>query len=183
MSDEPKIETISSTLVYESPWLKVRHDEVQFADGSFGVYNIVERGDFVAVIALDDDGSIYLVEQFRYGSQSRMIELPMGGVDAKFGPEPIDSARGELLEETGMLAAEMIAVGRMETNASYMRQTLHIFLATGLEKREQALEPGELGLTVHRLPISEVEQLIRDGRLTNEHTMAAFCLARLKGMI
>jgi ADP-ribose pyrophosphatase len=184
MSDsKPEIQTLSSAVTYESRWIRVCHDEVRFADGSIGSFNTVERGNFVAIIPIDEDGNIYLVEQYRYGAKKRTIELPMGGVDRKYGADPVDSARGELLEETGLDAQEMVHVGRIDVNAAYMRQHFDVYLATKLRPGAQALEAGEIGLEVRRMPVAQMEELIRQGILTNEHTLSALYLAHLKGLI
>jgi hypothetical protein len=71
------IKTLSSKVVYENPWLSVREDEVEFADGTRGTHALVERADFALVIPADNDG-FHLVEQYRYATKQRSWEFPSG---------------------------------------------------------------------------------------------------------
>ena len=71
------IETVSSKVVYENPWLSVREDEVEYANGTRGIHSVVDRPDFALVVPAERDG-FHLVEQYRYTIQSRSWEFPSG---------------------------------------------------------------------------------------------------------
>ena len=105
------IETTSTRLVYENRWMRVREDTIRRRDGSKGIYGVVEKPDFVVIIPVEDDGRLYLVEQFRYPVKGRYWEFPQGSWEQIEGADPLEMARGELREETGLDAAEMTDVG------------------------------------------------------------------------
>ena len=103
MDSEPEITTLSSRIAYENRWLRVREDIIRRADGSDGLYGVVERSEFVVVVALQD-GALTLVEQFRYPVRRRLWELPMGMWEERPSTAPEALAAAELREETGLIA-------------------------------------------------------------------------------
>ena len=68
------IKPLSSRLVYENPWMRLREDKVRFASGHEGIYSIVEKADFSTIIPIHDDGKVQLVEQYRYPAAGRYWE-------------------------------------------------------------------------------------------------------------
>jgi ADP-ribose pyrophosphatase len=90
--------------------MRVREDTIRRRDGSNGIYGVVEKHDFVVIIPVENDGRLYLVEQFRYPVQGRYWEFPQGSWEQIEGADPLEMARGELREETGLDAAEMTYV-------------------------------------------------------------------------
>ena len=96
------IETTSTRLVYENRWMRVREDTIRRPDGSSGIYGVVEKPDFVVIVPVDDDGRLHLVEQYRYPVKGRYWELPQGSWEQAPGAEPLEMARAELREETGL---------------------------------------------------------------------------------
>jgi len=108
----PDIKTLSSRIVYKNRWMRVREDAIERQDGSPGIYGVVEKTDF-AVIVPFDNGLIHLVEQYRYPVQGRYWELPQGSWEDAPGTDPLELARAELREETGLTAATMMHVGHL----------------------------------------------------------------------
>ncbi len=104
------ITTLASREVYRNQWMRVREDEILRSNGERGIYGVVEKHD-AAIILPIDQGRVWLVEQFRYTIQERVLELPQGGWEMEV-ENPEELARGELKEETGLEAAEMIQPGR-----------------------------------------------------------------------
>ena len=76
--DGPDIEATASRIVYENRWMRVREDAIRRRDGSAGIYGVVEKADFVVVVPVEADGSIHLVQQFRYPVGARFWEFPQG---------------------------------------------------------------------------------------------------------
>lgn len=70
------IETLGTRIVYENRWMRVREDAIRRRDGSEGIYGVVEKPDFVAIVPLEDDGRIHLVQQYRYPVGARYWEFP-----------------------------------------------------------------------------------------------------------
>src|SRR5688572_32461534 len=108
-SPTPEIETLSTQVVYRNRWIAVREDRIRRADGSEGLYGVIEKKDF-AVVAAVQDSCIWMVEQYRYPVGARHWELPQGTWDAD-AHDPLALARAELREETGVEASAMQHVG------------------------------------------------------------------------
>ena len=178
-----KIETTSTQLVYQNRWMRVREDTIRRRDGSNGIYSVVEKPDFVVIIPVEDDGRLYLVEQFRYLVKGRYWEFPQGSWEQIEGADPLEMARGELREETGLDAAEMTHVGHLFEACGYSNQGFHIFLATGLRHGDADREREEQDLVTQHFALSEVERMICDGQIKDATTVAALGLLRPKGLL
>jgi ADP-ribose pyrophosphatase len=172
------IKTLSSREVYRNPWLRLREDRIQRSNGAEGIYGVVDKEDCAIVIPLDGD-HIYLVEQFRYTVQQRCLELPQGGWETK-DVNPEELARGELKEETGLVAETMRFLGSSYVAYGYANQKMHIFVATGLTQHDKEPDPEEHDLQLHRVPVTEFEAMLRDGRISDVCTLGAWGLYRLK---
>ena len=176
------IETLSTRVAYENPWTRVREDIIRRADGTQGLYGVVERSDFVVVVPVQD-GRVTLVEQYRYPVGQRMWEFVMGMWETRPGTNPAAIAAGELREETGLIAGRMTYAGEMFQGAGYCNQRGHVFLATELTRGETAREATEQDLVCREFPLAEVEAMLRDGVIRDAMSMAAFGMLRLKGLI
>jgi ADP-ribose pyrophosphatase len=185
MSDTatPEIATLGTRLIYENRWMKLREDAVRRLDGSTGIYGVVEKPDFVMIVPVEEDGSLHLVEQYRYPVGGRFWEFPQGSWESSPDADPLDVARGELREETGLDAAEMIYAGHLFQAYGYSNQGFHLFLARGLRKGDVALEPEELGLISRMVTPAEFRQMICEGLVKDSCTLAAINLLQLKGLL
>ncbi len=94
------IKTLSSRVVYQNRWMTVREDAIERADGSPGIYSVVEKPQAALIIPIEDD-HLYLIEQFRYPVGKRYLEFPAGAWELNPKADPLELARGELMEETG----------------------------------------------------------------------------------
>ncbi len=172
------IKTLSTREVYRNPWLRLREDRILRSNGAEGIYGVVEKDDCAIILPIEGD-HIYLVEQFRYTVQQRFLELPQGGweradVDAE------ELARGELKEETGLIAKHMQFLGTSWVAYGYAKQKMHAFLATGLTHAGKDPDPEEHDLQLHRVPIAKFEAMLRDGTIADACTLTAWALYRLK---
>ena len=177
------VTTTASRVVYENRWMRVREDGIRRRDGSAGIYGVIEKTDFVVVAALDEAGRLTLVEQFRYPIRARVWELPQGMWEAAPGSDPLDLARAELREETGLVAAEMAYAGHLLLAPGLATQGYHVYRATGLTQGPPALEVSEQDLVSRAFPLAEVEEMLRDGTIKDATTHAAFGLLRLRGLL
>ena len=177
-----EIVPLTSRIAYQNRWLRLREDTIRRADGSEGLYGVVERPDFVVVAALSD-GCLTLVEQYRYPVRRRLWELPMGTLEDKPDTPPEQVAAVELREETGLTALRIERVGAFLQGPGYCNQLGHVFLATGLQQGPADREASELGMVAKAVPVLEVEAMIRDGRLMDAMTIAAFGLLRIHGAV
>lgn len=179
----PEIETLSSRLVYENRWMKLREDRIRRQDGSEGIYGVVDKPDFVAIAALDEDGCLHLVEQYRYPVGGRFWELPQGSWETAPQAAPEDVARGELREETGLDAGELIHVGHLFECYGYSNQGCHIFLARRLTETASQLDHEEQGLISRRFPVGDVLEMIDGGAIRDAITVAAIGMLMLKDLL
>ena len=171
------ITTLSSREVYRNPWMRLREDQIRRSNGQKGIYGVVEKDDAAIVIPLDR-GRIWLVEQFRYTIEERAVELPQGGWEMEV-ENPEELARGELKEEMGLHAAQMTYLGWNWIAYGFTRQKHHVFLATGLTETEKDPDPEEHDLVVRCVPVEEFEEMMLDGVIRDNCTLAAWAMYML----
>ena len=179
---KPALETIGSRVVYENRWMRVREDRIRRGDGSEGLYGVVEKPDFVVVAAVQD-GLLHLVEQYRYPIGQRQWELPQGTWETATDARPEDVARGELREETGLLAERIVEAGLLFPFYGTATQGYRIFLATGLTPGDRRPDPEEQDLVTRAFPLAEVDRMILDGTIRDGTTVASLGMLRLRRLI
>jgi ADP-ribose pyrophosphatase len=166
---------VSGELVYDGALLKVRRDVVRLPDGSQGVREYIRHPGAVAVVALFDDGSVLLERQFRYPHGRDFIEIPAGKLEP--GEPHLDSAKRELLEETGYLAQEWTRLGIIHTAIAYTDEGITLFVAKKLTRTERKLDQGEF-LEILTTPFEEALQMIRNGEITDAKSVAGLLWVR-----
>lgn len=146
-------------------------------DGTIGSYYVVTGRDSVAVIALDADLNVFLVELFRYTTGKLSVEVPMGALD---GDPPLSAAKRELREETGIVASEWKQLGLLHPDNGIRNGTTHIFMATQLvqtDDNEQAVE----GITRQiKVPLMDAVRMIRSGEITDAESIGPLVMAALE---
>jgi ADP-ribose pyrophosphatase len=173
------IRTISSRAVYSNRWMTVREHQIERADGSAGIYGVVEKPDFVLIVPVEND-ELYLVEQYRLPVAARFLEFPQGSWEMDPTADPLQVARGELREETGLWAGKMGYLGHLFVAYGMSNQGFHIFQATELTQGERKLENEEQDLVVRRLATREFERMIRAGQIKDAASIAAWALLGIK---
>ena len=176
------IRTVSSREVYRNRWTSVREDVIERSNGQRGIYGVVDKDPACIVIALERDAEgvewIWLVRQFRYTVKGTFFEMPQGGWENP-NVDVEAMAHGELREETGLRAERMTLLAKLWIAYGAMRQLHHVFLAEGLSAGEAAREPEEHDMTVHRVRVSEFEDMLLDGRVMDNCTAAAWGVYRV----
>lgn len=180
--DGPDIVPTSSRVVYGNRWMRVREDAIRRRDGSAGIYGVVEKDDFVVVVPVHDDGSITLVQQYRYPVGGRFWEFCQG-MWGPPGTDPALAAAHELAEETGLVAESLTEAGHLFCAYGTMRQGFRVFLATGLTSGAARPEQEEQDLISRRVPRADVERMLREGEIQDAVTLAAWGLLALKGLV
>lgn len=161
----------SRRVAYENAWITVWHDEVTRPDGEPGIYGVVHfRSIAVGIVAVDGDDSVVLVGQHRYTLDGYSWEIPEGGVP--FDEDPLDGARRELREETGIDAADWREVGRFHLSNSISDEAAVAYVATGLTAGTPSPD-GTEALVVRRVPFDEALAMTLDGRITDALSVLA----------
>jgi ADP-ribose pyrophosphatase len=151
----------------------VHHDRVRLPDGSEAGREYIRHPGAVAIVPLFDDGKVLLERQFRYPHRREFIEIPAGKVDP--GEPHLETAKRELLEETGYTAGEWTRVGVIHTAIAYTDEAIEIFVARKLSLKTQKLDQGEF-LEVFSVPFAEAVAMIRDGGITDAKTVSALLM-------
>ena len=160
---------LSGEEVYAGKFITVQRDLVRLPDGSATAREYVRHPGAVAIVALFDDDRVLLERQHRYPHRRDFIELPAGKLEPE---EPhFETAKRELLEETGYVAREWTRLALIHPTIAYSDEGIELWLARGLEKREANLDAGEF-LEVLELPFEEAIGMIHDGRITDGKTVA-----------
>jgi ADP-ribose pyrophosphatase len=163
--------TVSSTVAYENAWIRVNHCEVIRPDGQPGVYGVVHFANrAAAVVPLTAEGRTWLVGQFRYTTGEYSWEVPEGGVP--HDEDLIEGARRELVEETGIQAANVVQVARCHLSNSVTDEEAFVFVATGLTFGEATPE-GTEELQVREVSFDEALAMADAGQITDGFSLIA----------
>jgi ADP-ribose pyrophosphatase len=160
---------VAGERVFDGALLKVHRDVVRLPDGSRGTREFIRHPGAVAIVALFADGRVLLERQFRYPHRRVFIEIPAGKLEA--GEPHLDTAKRELLEETGYTAAEWFHVGVVHTAIAYTDEAIQLYLAKSLKEGTKNLDQGEF-LEPFSVPFDEAIRMIRDGRITDAKSVA-----------
>lgn len=165
---------LSSELVFESEWFRVRRDEVLRPDRTRGRYYHVVVPGSVTVLAMDEHRRVLVTRQWIYLHESAQWRLPGGRIDGT-DSDPLAAARRELFEETGVTAGSWRPIGVLNCADAVTNHRDHVFHATDLRLGHRPqLESGESDLSAHWLPFDQVLAMVADGQLP--HAGSAFAV-------
>ncbi len=182
-SDSPRPWTaLASALLVDRWWMRLRVDRVQLPGGPvLDEYHVAEYPDWACVLALTDAGDAVLVEQYRYGIDRVILELPAGAIDP--GEEPLAAAQRELLEETGHQAREWRRLGRLAVEPGRHTNYGHLYVAVGCHKvAEPDLDPAE-DLRLRLTPAASLPSRVEAGDIAHGIHAAAVFWAQAKGWL
>ena len=168
---------LSKAVKYDNNWIQVTEHQVLNPAGNPGIYGVVHfKNIAIGIVALDETQHIYLVGQYRFPLNEYSWEVPEGG--APVGTLPLDSAKRELLEETGLVAEQWTMIQRMHLSNSVSDEDCYIFLARGLTQHEAEPEETEQ-LHVKKLPFEQVYEMVNSGAITDAISVAAVLKIKL----
>ncbi len=160
-----------SDLHYENPWISVTEHQVINPSGNPGIYGEVHfKNIAIGILPIDDQGNIYLVNQFRFTLNQESLEIPEGG-----GPldiNPLISAKRELQEETGLVAQKWTRFLELHLSNSVTNEKAIVYLAKGLIQGERALEETE-DINVTKVSLEEAYRLVNEHVITDAISVAA----------
>jgi ADP-ribose pyrophosphatase len=162
-----RFEVVSTEDIHVGAILALRLDEVAMPGGGTARREVVETLGAVAIAALDEQGRVVLIRQYRHPLATRMWELPAGLID-RAGEDPLETAKRELAEEVGLAAADWSVLVDQAVSPGFTDHAIRIYLATGLSTADRpAPEDEEADLVVRRVPLSEAVQLVLAGEIIN----------------
>ncbi len=183
MEENPWI-TKSSEMVYESPWIKVVKHDVLNPAGKPATYSVVNfKGLAIGVLALDNKLNTWLVGQWRYPINEYSWEIPEGG--GALDVEPVESAKRELKEETGIVAKNYKEIMRLHLSNSATDELAIVFIATGLSFEDSEPEESEV-LQLKKIHLNEAFEWVMQGKITDGITVAAILKTKIlleKGLL
>ena len=175
--DDPLEEhVVERRLIHRGRYLEFRVDTIERADGSRGTRDVVGHPGAIAVLALDDDGRLLLVRQWRIPAERAMLEIPAGTLDVHDGvtEDPDVAARRELEEETGSRAGSWRKLAEFWTAPGFASELMHLYLATGLTSAtgDDRLTPDEdERLELSRVTVDEALALVDRGEISDAKTI------------
>lgn len=174
--DDEKInpwKTLNANLIYENPWISLTENKVFNPSGNPGIYGKIHfKNIAVGVVPLDEDMNTWLVGQYRYTLNEYSWEMPEGG--CPIGEESIlDSAKRELLEETGLIAEDWTVLLKLHTSNSVTDEVGYAFVAKKITQKKAQPDETE-DLKIRKLQFSDALQMVLDGEITDAFTSMAF---------
>ena len=167
----------SEKVVYDNPWINLTEFQVINPSGNPGIYGKAHfKNIAVGVIPLDDEMNIYLVGQYRFVIDQYSWEIPEGG--GPIGIEALDSAKRELIEETGLKAAGWTELLRMHLSNSVSDELSIIYLARNLAQFEAQPEDTEQ-LVIKKVPFDKAYRMVSDGEITDSMSVAGILKVKL----
>ena len=168
-------QTLDDRLMYEGDYLKLHRATVQLPNGATSYREYLKHPGAVMIIPLFENGDVLLERQYRYPMRKVFIEFPAGKKDA--GEAPLETAKRELLEETGYRAERYTHVTDIHNALAYCDEVIHFHLAEGLiQAGEQQLDDNEF-VQVLRVPLSQLMTWIKNGWVSDVKTqLGAFWL-------
>ena len=167
---------LSSEKIFDGRILHIRRDTVELPDGAQSTREVVDHPGGVCVLALDAEGRVLLVRQFRYPYEKVLTEIPAGKLE--YGEDPEKAALRELREETGAVPGKFRSLGELYPSPGYCGEIIRLYLAQELTFGETALDEDEF-LDVERMPFGELTELVLQGEIRDAKTIAAVLKTKL----
>jgi ADP-ribose pyrophosphatase len=168
-------ETEDSQIIYQGRVFDVRQDQVRMPDGKLVRFDVVAHHGAVTILPVDDEGQVWFVSQYRHPAKTILLELPAGVMEEGEAPEV--SALREIREEIGMAAGELRSIGTFFLAPGYSTEFMHVYLATHLTVAPLKGDEDEF-ISIEKIPIREVIQMVAAGRIQDAKTLAALFLAQ-----
>jgi ADP-ribose pyrophosphatase len=161
---------LATETVYEGRVIRLDRDTVAMPGGGDSVREVVHHPGAVAVVALDDDGNVVLLRQYRHPVGDYLWELPAGLRDAD-GEPPLETAKRELAEEVLLAADRWSLLTTHFSSPGFCDEQVLVYLAEGLSDVDRpegfTVEHEELDMTVERVPLADAVAQVFDGRIRN----------------
>ena len=171
---EFKEEMVSQETVYEGVIVNVRRDKARLMDGRITNREVVEHPGGVAVFAMDDQGRVALVRQYRYPMGEETLELPAGKLEP--GEDPRDSGLRELAEEIDLVPGTFEDMGCLYSSPGILAERIYLYFAKDLTQGPTHPDDGEFVETVW-LPYQDLVDKARRGEIKDGKTLVGILKA------
>jgi ADP-ribose pyrophosphatase len=165
--------TISSQAIFQGRAFNVRVDTVINANGQETYRDIVEHGECIAVVAVDNNGEILLVRQLRKAVEKDLLEIPAGGIET--GEDPAMAVKRELQEEIGFLPGRVEKLAGFYSSPGFCTEYLHLFLADEL-KPSRLVAEDTAAIEIVRIRSSQITKMIETGQICDAKSIAGLLL-------
>ncbi len=173
-------ETLSTSYLYRGRIINVRQDRVKISGGQIAFREIVEHPGAVAMLVLDEKKGIILVKQHRQPAGQILLEIPAGKLEPN--EEPLECARRELLEETGLEGGKWRELFLFYPSPGFCDELIYIFEVTDLKESTAPTTDPEERISVVTVPLSEALEMIKSGQIKDGKTIIALQEAMLRGI-
>lgn len=167
---------LGSERIYEGKVVSLRCDTMVLDNGAQIRWEVIDHPGGVSVLALDRDGKIFFVRQYRYPFDRMVLELPAGKLEP--GEDPAECGIRELREETGCTAGKFVFLGKLIPTCAYDSEVIHLYLAEDLSYGEQDLDENEF-LSVEKYTLDEALEMIYNGTIIDGKTQVALLKFKL----
>ena len=157
----------NNKLVYSGQIIKLRLEEASLPDGSVLEYEIVEHPGGAAIVAINEEGKVCLIKQYRHVFGEWLWELPAGKIDND--EPPSETAVRELREETGLSAKKWSSLGTVISSPGVFSEIVNLYLAQELKTGIHAHEKGEL-IEVHWFSLNDAQKMVINNTITDSKT-------------
>ncbi|MBI2572270.1 NUDIX hydrolase [Candidatus Woesearchaeota archaeon] len=163
-----------SKVIYRNPWLMLEEDEVEHS-GVKSVFGYVTLKDGAHVLPIDEEGNVYLLEEFRYGIGKEVIEVAGGAIEK--GETPLAAATRELAEELGIKAGRMVELGIIYPLPTYALYKVHLYLALDLTFCAPQPEIVET-FKIVKMPFHKAVEMVDSGEIPNSQAIVVLLKAQ-----
>lgn len=176
MNNENPWKTLNTKEIYDNPWINITHREVLNPSGGPGIYGVVHFKNLaIGILPLDEAYNTWIVGQYRYTLEEYSWEIPEGG--GLKSEDPLDAAKRELKEETGLVASSWTKILDMNTSNSVTDEVGLAYVAKGLTQEEAEPEETEQ-LVVKKLPFNELYEMLMRGEIKDSLSMVTIFKAK-----
>jgi ADP-ribose pyrophosphatase len=162
-------------IAYTGKAFSVEMVHVTLPDGRKGIYDLVAHVGSVTILPLDQEGFIHFVRQYRIGAEKVLLELPAGTLNA--GEDPLECAKREIREETGMGSDEFISLGDMYLAPGYASEHMYLYLAKGLFPSQAPGDDDEF-IQVEKIPVRKAYEMAAANKINDSKSLATLLLAQ-----
>ena len=178
MNNSNPFKTISSKDIYENPWIRLVEDQIIKPNGEPGIYGKLHFKNYaLGIVAVSENMDIWLVGQYRYVLQAYSWEIPTGG-GSRDAP-PVEGAKRELREETGLTANRWEELIRIHLSNSVTDEYGMVYLAEELTEGPTEFDDTEI-LEIKRMPFADVLKMVINGKITDSMSVTGILAAANK---